>query len=231
MSKPYYDFFLHSFGLPLLLLMGIGPLVAWRRASLRALGKTFLDPARGVARDRRRPARARLRLLDAGPPRVHVLRVRRRIDRARVRARHAGAHRLGSGRACDRRRTAAATAATSSTRRSSCSRSASPARARTRRCASAASSPGQSMELAGYTLTYEHARRRGKTANAVATRAVVDVDARQLARRHAAPGQELLPGCAEQPRSNEVSIYHDPRNLGDLFTDRRPDRQERARST
>src|SRR5437660_2759814 len=44
-SKPYYDFFLHSFGLPLLLLMGIGPLVAWRRASLRALGKTFAVPA------------------------------------------------------------------------------------------------------------------------------------------------------------------------------------------
>ena len=43
-SKPYYDFFLHTFGLPLLLLMGIGPLVAWRRASLRALGKTFVIP-------------------------------------------------------------------------------------------------------------------------------------------------------------------------------------------
>src|SRR5215468_6810787 len=43
-SKPYYNFFLHRFGLPLLLLMGIGPLVAWRRASLRALGKTFLWP-------------------------------------------------------------------------------------------------------------------------------------------------------------------------------------------
>jgi cytochrome c-type biogenesis protein CcmF len=43
-SKPYYNFFLHSFGLPLLLLMGIGPLVAWRRASLRALGKTFIWP-------------------------------------------------------------------------------------------------------------------------------------------------------------------------------------------
>src|SRR5213078_1297088 len=43
-SKPYYNFFLHSFGLPLLLLMGIGPLIAWRRASLRALGKTFLIP-------------------------------------------------------------------------------------------------------------------------------------------------------------------------------------------
>src|SRR6266536_2491451 len=43
-SKPYYNFFLHSFGLPLLLLMGIGRLVAWRRASLRALGRTFLWP-------------------------------------------------------------------------------------------------------------------------------------------------------------------------------------------
>jgi cytochrome c-type biogenesis protein CcmF len=43
-SKPYYDFFLHSFGLPLLLLMGIGPLVAWRRASLRSLGRMFLIP-------------------------------------------------------------------------------------------------------------------------------------------------------------------------------------------
>ncbi len=43
-SKPYYNFFLHTFGLPLLLLMGIGPLVAWRRASLRALGRTFVWP-------------------------------------------------------------------------------------------------------------------------------------------------------------------------------------------
>ena len=43
-SKPYYNFFLHTFGLPLLLLMGIGPLVAWRRASVRALGRTFLWP-------------------------------------------------------------------------------------------------------------------------------------------------------------------------------------------
>jgi cytochrome c-type biogenesis protein CcmF len=43
-SKPYYNFFLQTFGLPLLLLMGIGPLVAWRRASLRALGRTFVWP-------------------------------------------------------------------------------------------------------------------------------------------------------------------------------------------
>jgi cytochrome c-type biogenesis protein CcmF len=43
-GAPYYNFFLRSFGLPLLLLMGIGPLVAWRRASLRAVGRTFLWP-------------------------------------------------------------------------------------------------------------------------------------------------------------------------------------------
>jgi cytochrome c-type biogenesis protein CcmF len=44
MGPPYYNFFLRAFGLPLLLLMGIGPLVAWRRASLRSLGRTFLWP-------------------------------------------------------------------------------------------------------------------------------------------------------------------------------------------
>ena len=43
-SKPYYDFFLHSFGLPLLLLMGIGPLIAWRRTSVRALGRVLVWP-------------------------------------------------------------------------------------------------------------------------------------------------------------------------------------------
>ena len=48
LGRSYYDFFLRVFGLPLLLLMGIGPLVAWRRASLRSLGRTFLWPL-GVA--------------------------------------------------------------------------------------------------------------------------------------------------------------------------------------
>jgi cytochrome c-type biogenesis protein CcmF len=43
-GPPYYNFFLRAFGLPLLLLMGIGPLVAWRRASLRSLGRAFLWP-------------------------------------------------------------------------------------------------------------------------------------------------------------------------------------------
>ncbi|HEV8463030.1 MAG TPA: cytochrome c-type biogenesis CcmF C-terminal domain-containing protein, partial [Gaiellaceae bacterium] len=43
-GRPYYDFFLRAFGLPLLLLMGIGPLIAWRKTSMRALAKTLLWP-------------------------------------------------------------------------------------------------------------------------------------------------------------------------------------------
>src|SRR5438876_6476197 len=47
-GRPYYDFFLRVFGLPLLFLMGLGPLIAWRRASTRSLLKTLAWPA-GVA--------------------------------------------------------------------------------------------------------------------------------------------------------------------------------------
>ena len=43
-GRPYYDFFLRAFGLPLLLLMGIGPLIAWRRASIRARARRSLGP-------------------------------------------------------------------------------------------------------------------------------------------------------------------------------------------
>ncbi|MGH3001521.1 MAG: cytochrome c-type biogenesis CcmF C-terminal domain-containing protein, partial [Gaiellaceae bacterium] len=44
-GRPYFDFFLRSFGLPLLLLMGIGPLIAWRRSSPKALGRVIAWPA------------------------------------------------------------------------------------------------------------------------------------------------------------------------------------------
>src|SRR6266498_880627 len=67
-SKPYYNFFLHSFGLPLLLLMGIGPLVAWRRASFRAVGKTFLWPLAAAV-----VTGAVLLALGAGSSRVGVI--------------------------------------------------------------------------------------------------------------------------------------------------------------
>jgi cytochrome c-type biogenesis protein CcmF len=47
-GAPYYDFFGIAFGLPLVLLMGLGPLVAWRRASLSSLGAQVAVPG-GVA--------------------------------------------------------------------------------------------------------------------------------------------------------------------------------------
>ena len=140
--------------------MGIGPLVAWRRASLRSLGRGRSPGRPGRARRRRRADRPRGGLVAPGADRVHVLGLRARVDRARVRARDAraaGSQQLelaGGLRRARRAATGAATAATSSTRRSSCWRSASPARARTRPSASASSDPGQSMKVAGYTLTY-----------------------------------------------------------------------------
>jgi len=75
--------------------------------------------------------------------------------------------------------------------------------------------PGQSMEIAGYTLTYEQLQQR-QEANAVATRAVVDVSRGGSHVTTLYPGKNSYP--VEQQVSNEVSIYHDPRNLGDLFT-------------
>jgi cytochrome c-type biogenesis protein CcmF len=44
-GPPYYNFFLRTLGLPLLLLMGLGPLLAWRRASLRGLRTSLAWPA------------------------------------------------------------------------------------------------------------------------------------------------------------------------------------------
>jgi len=44
-GAPYYNFFGIIFGLPLVLLMGIGPLIAWRRASLRQLAASVAWPA------------------------------------------------------------------------------------------------------------------------------------------------------------------------------------------
>jgi cytochrome c-type biogenesis protein CcmF len=43
-AAPYYNFFLVVFGLPLLALTGIGPLIAWRRSSPASLWRTFRWP-------------------------------------------------------------------------------------------------------------------------------------------------------------------------------------------
>ena len=123
-GRPYYDFFLRTFGLPLLLLMGIGPLIAWRKTSVRALTRTLAWPIAAAVVDRRRArrrsARARRRPgLIAYTFSAFVLAT---IVR-RARARHAR-DRLARSRSS--RATGGVTAATSSTPRSCCSRSGSP---------------------------------------------------------------------------------------------------------
>ena len=83
--------------------------------------------------------------------------------------------------------TAAATAATSCTPRSSCWRSASPARARTTR-SEGGSSPGESARGGGYTLTYL-GTRSGMSANASEMRARVDVQRDGAASGSSSPGR------------------------------------------
>src|SRR5439155_14890490 len=55
--------------------------------------------------------------------------------------------------------------------------------------------------------------------NAQATRAVVDVSRGGSHVTTLHPGKNVYPVAPGGPQtSNEVSIYHDPRNLGDVFT-------------
>jgi cytochrome c-type biogenesis protein CcmF len=210
-SKPYYDFFLHSFGLPLLLLMGIGPLVAWRRASLRALGRTFLVPAAvavvtGVA----------LIALGFGSSTPGLLAytfsafvaasivlefvrgtratgsVRRLVNKNRRRYGgyivHAAIVLLAIG--------IAGSSAYQTVRERGLH-------------------PNQSMTVGDYTLTY-----RGLTStqssNALTTRATVEVRRGTSYVTTLHPGKSSFP--VEGDVGNDVSIYHDPRNIGDLFT-------------
>jgi cytochrome c-type biogenesis protein CcmF len=209
-SKPYYNFFLHSFGLPLLLLMGIGPLVAWRRASLRALGKTFLIPLAvavvtggvliGLGFDSSTPgllaytfsafvaASIVLEFVRGTRATGSLFRLigknRRRYGGYIV---HAAILMFAIG---------VAGSSAYQTQREHGLR------------------PGQSMEIAGYTLTYEQLGTK-QEANARAVRAKVDVSRGGSHVTTLYPGKNSYP--VEQFTSNEVSIYHDPRNLGDLF--------------
>ncbi|HEX3056621.1 MAG TPA: heme lyase CcmF/NrfE family subunit [Gaiellaceae bacterium] len=210
-SKPYYDFFLHSFGLPLLLLMGIGPLVAWRRASLRALGKTFAVPAAVSV-----VTGAVLLALGYGSSTPGLLAytfsafVAASIVLEFVRGRRAAGS-LSRLVARNRRRYggyivhAAILLLAIGIAGSSAYQT---IRERTLQ-------PGQSMQAAGYTLTYESLQTR-QLQNAQQTSAVVQVSrgGSHVATLH--PGKSWFP--VEQSASNDVSIYHDPRSLGDVYT-------------
>ena len=221
LGRSYYDFFLRAFGLPLLLLMGIGPLIAWRRASLKSLATTFRWPtvvalATGVVL-----LAPRCRELDSGPRRVHVLGVRARDDRDGVRARDAraqGARRGARGRARSRRSsraTAAATAATSSTRRSCCfaigvagssafdSRRGGEARERASRCGSATTRSSTGRSTSGERRTRRRSARRSTSGAAIV------ISARSQAGKNAY--------TIEQQVSNEVGIRSDRLTGEDLF--------------
>jgi cytochrome c-type biogenesis protein CcmF len=43
-SRPYFEFFAAAMGIPLLALMGVGPLVPWRRGTVRGVGRRILVP-------------------------------------------------------------------------------------------------------------------------------------------------------------------------------------------
>ena len=209
-SKPYYNFFLHSFGLPLLLLMGIGPLVAWRRASLRALGRMFIVPlaVAGVTG---------IVLIALGfgssPPGLLAYTFSAFVAASIVLEFVRGTRATGSLTrlvARNRRRYggylvhAAIVLLAIGIAGSSAYQT----------VAERGLKPGQAMTVAGYTLRYLDLGSR-QEANAVATRATVDVSrgGSHVATLH--PGKNDYP--VEKQVSNEVSIYHDPRNLGDVF--------------
>src|SRR5215208_5758894 len=218
-GPPYYNFFLKAFGLPLLLLMGIGPLVAWSRASLRSLGRTFAWPAAiallvglallplgagdsipglvaysfsafvlaSIVLEFTRGTRARRALSGEPWPSAFgslVARNRRRYGGYVV---HAAIVLLAIG--------VAGSSAYDTIRE-------------------AELSPGQSMDVGAYTLTYQRlAVREGS--NALEQRAVVRVarDGRSLGTLEAGKNSYR----AEGQVSNEVGIRSDWRTAEDLF--------------
>jgi cytochrome c-type biogenesis protein CcmF len=208
-AGPYYDFFLHTFGLPLLLLMGIGPLVAWRRASLRSLGKTFFIPfvvavVTGVV----------LLVLGFGSSLPGLLTYTFSafvaasivLEFVRGRAAAGGIVRLISR---NRRRyggyivhaaivlLAIGIAGSSAyqTQREQVLR------------------PGQSMEAAGYTLTYTGLTGvKGPDYDGYRALLTVSGHGERFSLRPGA-NNYFIEGPA-----NEAAIYHDPRSIGDVFT-------------
>ena len=218
-GPPYYNFFLNAFGLPLLVLMGIGPLIAWRRASLRGLGRTFMWPlgialATGVA----------LLTLGAGSSLPGLIgytfcafvlaSIGLEFTRG-TRARHAlsGGSWLGAfGELVGRNRRryggyvvhASIVLLAIGVIGSSAYDTTREQRLRT----------GQSLEVGDYTLTYRGATQE-RGANAMEIRALVDVE------RGGEPLGTMQPGknnyFAEQQVSNEAAIRSDRMSGEDLF--------------
>ena len=218
-GRPYYDFFLRAFGLPLLLLMGIGPLIAWRRASLRSLGRIFLWPfvtaivagagliAAGAGTSIPGLIAYTFSAFVAATIAIEFIRgtqARRALSGEPV------PRAFGQLIARNRRRyggyivhaailmLAIGIAGSSAYDTSHSARLA----------------PGDSMKLRNYTLVYRGLNSK-RSQNAIETRATIDVyrGGGRIATMH--PGKNDYP--VEQQVSNEVSIRSDPLTGEDLF--------------
>jgi cytochrome c-type biogenesis protein CcmF len=218
-GRPYYDFFLRSLGLPLLLLMGIGPLVAWRRASVRALGRTFAWPF-GVA------LLTAVALLVAGAgsstPGLMAYSFSAFVLASILLefARGTAARRSLAGEpwpaafsaliARNRRRYggyvvhAAVVLLALGVAGSSAYQTVRERQLR----------PGQSMTVAGYTLTFRNLVQR-QSSNAVERRAVVDLSHGGSSLGTIRPGKNDYP--IEQQQSNEVAIHTEYLTGTDVF--------------
>jgi cytochrome c-type biogenesis protein CcmF len=218
-GRPYYDFFLRAFGLPLLLLMGIGPLIAWRRASLRSLGRTFLWPFAAAV-----VSGAALIVAGAGSSipgliaytfsafvaATIVLEFLRGTQARRALSGESVPRAFGQLIARNRRRyggyivhaailmLAIGVAGSSAYDTSRSARLA----------------PGQSLKVRDYTLVYRGLNTK-RAENAIETRATIDVlrGGDRIATMH--PGKNNYP--VEQQVSNEVSIRSDWLTGEDLF--------------
>jgi cytochrome c-type biogenesis protein CcmF len=217
-GRPWYDFFLRVFGLPLLLLMGIGPLIAWRRASTRSLLRTLAWPTAtalacgaallaagagssipglvaytfsafvlaSIVLEFGRGTRARRALGGSSWPAAFgelVARNRRRYGGYVV---HAAVLLLAVGIAG-----------------SSAYQTVKDAKLR----------PGQSVDVAGYTLTYRRLVR-SQASNHAEVRALVDVHRGGSFLGTVRPGKNSYP--AEQQVSNEMAIRTDWLRAEDL---------------
>ena len=220
-GRPYFDFFLRIFGLPLLLLMGIGPLVAWRRASLAGLARAVAWPAGiavgdGASCSSPSGPGSSIPGLIAYTFSAFVLSAIVRRVRARD-GRPARPHRRADSdglRAASWGETGVATAATSSTRRSCCSRSAWRARAPTTP-SSRAGSRAASRSRSGATRSPTGSSPSATAPNATEIRAVLDVRRGGDDLGTIAAGKNAY--SVEQQVSNEVGIRSDLLTGEDLF--------------
>jgi cytochrome c biogenesis factor len=208
-SKPYYNFFLHSFGLPLAPADGHRPA---RRLAARLAARPrpdVLHPVRRRARHRRRADRGRFA---SSLPGLLAYTFSAFAGAAIVLEFWRGTRATGSiVRLVGRNRRRYGGYLYASILLFAIRVAGSSAYQTVRR-----TRPAQRQELtvAGYTLRYDALGTRQEP-NAVATRATIDVsrDGSHVTTLH--PGKNTYP--VEKETSNEVAIYHDPRNLGDVF--------------